>query len=1094
MTDMYDEFNKQHEDTDVWMGEAAQERERITQQIEGEQQDAVLEEMRANPLQNMMPTQGMYNYNKAHMEGQSLKAPEPKPAPKPAAGAGEATAPVEPELPPDMQIQNKYFKPGAMVLGGMDLATGEQKLSTQKKKPGYMTDVFIGGALDAAKGMITLRSDIRDALGVFDPASFVGLADMLPEIEKSDDWKRQIPRALMQFVVPYAGASKVMRGLNSSKKLLFAKELAASGIATQGFDPEEGNLATVLKSYNVDETEFVKGLQEAGFPVKETLDLLDSEYQTMKNGRLAGRLSMLTEDTFLGMLIPAVALGGKKITTLGVDAYKGADFKAMEQEAVEAIRKSVSSLRSGADPTDFAHLLQLATAKVGQGMNDVETWMKSFQNDGFTKSDKTKAFVTAYKEKHGMLPGEESVQATHYSTKPGLEELSASRYGTGYKGQEAKRLTPDDERVYFYHGDYKKELPLGSEKYEWEQKGLYNFSKDPLGLSKIAKEQISAQGKTHYPSAERIVTRKEELIREYGYKGYKVDHKSPFHNAGITFGDVDLRPPIASRMPRVSKSGDYVGLPAGINTPEKFDIFYDRMMTYVDEGVGVGKDWYSKSSDAILRAAGGNVPMAKMLAKALAITSPSMNVKSNTGHALKAWYQKINGEPIHAGLFPNANRESLMQAFAGGPMKGGDKTTSFYQNMLEGIDEAALKEMGLVTNDMWVARAVGMAGETFSTAQYKAVKEVMNQMARDRGITPHQAQASLWTSIKGRYEATNADYVLQARAKGLLKKDGAVKKGMEKRAANLQRRIAIGSDAVSPEALAKAAYDYSDGFKDYFGQISLEAVPTTNSAWGQMLTDAPIEVRAEYTKEVYNQFLDENGVDIAAKALGIPQGGIVNGPGFWQGVSNPSIQLNVPMATKNTPLIDDLGKVVRTPKGKVVTTKELMPEVKQKMDEYAKFMADVMDQDGVGYHMPLPARNLTEANGIQFKVGQNLSHEQMTNLGDEVTKQLGDDVGLIATDQGVRLINFSDTPNKEFQKTVTKIMNDSDMFADIEISKFKSDGNLVDRAAEINYGKDYGPGLGGGGQPDVLGEIRDVLKAKVSEVNARFYEQYWGSQ
>ncbi len=79
---------------------------------------------------------------------------------------------------------------------------------------------------------------------------------------------------------------------------------------------------------------------------------------------------------------------------------------------------------------------------------------------------------------------------------------------------------------------------------------------------------------------------------------------------------------------------------------------------------------------------------------------------------------------------------------------------------------------------------------------------------------------------------------------------------------------------------------------------------------------------------------------------------------------------------------------VKTASGKQVTTAQLTPEVKQKMDEYAKFMSEVLDQDGVGYHMPLPARNLAEANGLQAKVGANLNHEQMTRLGNEVTKVL----------------------------------------------------------------------------------------------------------
>ena len=93
------------------------------------------------------------------------------------------------------------------------------------------------------------------------------------------------------------------------------------------------------------------------------------------------------------------------------------------------------------------------------------------------------------------------------------------------------------------------------------------------------------------------------------------------------------------------------------------------------------------------------------------------------------------------------------------------------------------------------------------------------------------------------------------------------------------------------DEFTKASYNFADGIVDNLGFVSLEAVPSTSLNVLPGIHNAPPEQVAEFTKSMYSIFLDENGVDLLAKEIGMASPDNFMGFGGWEGDINPNIQV-----------------------------------------------------------------------------------------------------------------------------------------------------------------------------------------------------------
>jgi hypothetical protein len=139
------------------------------------------------------------------------------------------------------------------------------------------------------------------------------------------------------------------------------------------------------------------------------------------------------------------------------------------------------------------------------------------------------------------IPGAISVRGVHYSYAR-RESLDSARYGTGARGDEARRLASPDadprirQRVYFYVDEGTGVIPesgVGYHAHEVDLDGLYNAKSDPLGLAK---------GKTFNEF--------EAAVLDAGFIGYAVGFgqgKAAVllgeHNVSVAYAGMGARPP-----------------------------------------------------------------------------------------------------------------------------------------------------------------------------------------------------------------------------------------------------------------------------------------------------------------------------------------------------------------------------------------------------------------------------------------------------------------------------------------------------------------------------------------------------------------------
>jgi len=483
---------------------------------------------------------------------------------------------------------------------------------------------------------------------------------------------------------------------------------------------------------------------------------------------------------------------------------------------------------------------------------------------------------------------------------------------------------------------------------------------------------------------------------------------------------------------RVGTTGQYVGAPPGIDSPEKMTTLRQSVFDLAEQGAQ-GRMWYERSGKAILDAVGGNVEEADKLIQAIAITSPGTPVKANFDYALQAYSQYKAGKPILTGRFPTAMGKKLEEVFAGKEWAG-RKTDDFYNNLMTHIDPS---RVGPVTGDIWMLRAFGFdkANEMPSPRQYEFMTLETQKIAKKLGWQPHQVQASIWVATKARDEGLD---------------------------------------------LSKAAFDYSDALQGNLAQISWESIPGATGKHMPEMFSAPYEQQAEYHVSISKVFLDDNGSDIIANRLGIPSPGDFEAPGYFEGKVSPGTQteLAVPRKYKGAPY------------------GEIEPAALDLMNAYAAIRGVTMKQDGVGYHRPFFNPKKKDVNGMLLDIGRPFTEQETDLLAKKLAELSGHtDYNPIGSREGVRIINFDPSfDNKAFVKIVKDALGTVDIDANLKIGYFNSQNGYLGNDWSVNKnGEDYIRGVSERGSSDLYRKVRTIIEEiqpRVDEIDADFAERY----
>ena len=293
------------------------------------------------------------------------------------------------------------------------------------------------------------------------------------------------------------------------------------------------------------------------------------------------------------------------------------------------------------------------------------------------------------------------------------------------------------------------------------------------------------------------------------------------------------------------------------------------------------KMWYENSAEAILEITNGDKADAEILLRLIAVTSQGAPVDTNFSWAIKAYLQHKAGEKINVGRFPNVMRPKLEAILRGEPFDG-KKTAAFYENLSYAIKNYGEGESP-VTVDLWMQRAFGFAKDNPTDAQYREIQDYVNEIAEEYGWTGHQAQAAIWTSVKARWEeyrptakkfAERKKWMVR-NSEGQLIFNPDMPDAKEKFHEHMLKKVANYKLKEDIEG-----YDYADAVNKYKARINSSTLPSANSGvFSVDLKKVNGSDIAEYDYDIRQIFMNADGTDLLAEALGLPSLGIFDSPG-----------------------------------------------------------------------------------------------------------------------------------------------------------------------------------------------------------------------
>ena len=374
--------------------------------------------------------------------------------------------------------------------------------------------------------------------------------------------------------------------------------------------------------------------------------------------------------------------------------------------------------------------------------------------------------------------------------------------------------------------------------------------------------------------------------------------------------------------PSRTKAGKILGAPLWVKTSGDMVRLRKRIAQLVNEGIS-GRFWYEDSARTALEISGGNLADAERFIGLLAIYSPQSGVFANTGFAIKAFTQWENGEPVNV---KTSDQDGKAQRWLDrGEDWGGRKTNSFYLNIMHDIvnnaseaeleqlnlDDALLQEVKRATVDLWVLRAFGydvdQAGTqdkgsgkySFSENELRRMASVLNSKLKDgdRRWLPHQVQAALWSAIKGRAEIPSVKEKTNEQSVKLkfatIGKNGKASPPQTlgpKRAGHMKLWMRNALQA-SPQDTVKSIESARGSFKDMVERIAQnvtwEAIPS--ASLGISIYEASDIDQRDFTEEAVELLLDDSGIDLLAKELGVSLGSLRSSTGAYEAQIGPNV-------------------------------------------------------------------------------------------------------------------------------------------------------------------------------------------------------------
>lgn len=481
---------------------------------------------------------------------------------------------------------------------------------------------------------------------------------------------------------------------------------------------------------------------------------------------------------------------------------------------------------------------------------------------------------------------------------------------------------------------------------------------------------------------------------------------------------------------RVGTTGQYVGAPAGIDSPQKLSAMRKSYMDQALAGIP-GREWYQDASNWIQQVASPGQEDA--IARALGISSQGTGVDTNLGFTVKAANQAAAGLPIETGRFPGNQSPLIQSSFQGSTDYLGPKRQPFASNLAVNWDPAKAQHP---VHDIWQGRAFGYTNAQgkpwdagFSSQQHafmdKQMAEINKQLNAKAagGFTdwdPLRTQAAAWTGAK------------------------------------------IKAGDLSP---ADAAMQYGDFSPKYQAMGTYEQTPGVGTGHLEGLANMPYQTREQFSNAA--PWLDEKGRDTIYGAANMLVEPTQQSVGAYTPAGTGSLEVN-PAAVAR-PLVQTAG-------GKMLPEGSLMMDI----GESARAYTDV--QNAGAWHKVIPNTQTQagERSSLTIPMSGSPTQEQMVKL-DAFAKKNG--MFAVDTGNGVNLINdpWSDVGAKRTGTTLAK-----ELKGDFGKELNKITGNAPGERVKIESGyQDYeGAWAAGQGSGQATSKFLDDLE-KNSEFSSR---------
>ena len=309
------------------------------------------------------------------------------------------------------------------------------------------------------------------------------------------------------------------------------------------------------------------------------------------------------------------------------------------------------------------------------------------------------------------------------------------------------------------------------------------------------------------------------------------------------------------------KTGQYIGAPRGIDTPQKLAALRKRIDEKVSAGA-YGMDWYDRARKTFTRYAPDDPNKQKLMSRATAAYSPSSSPDNEMGAFAKHHNsQVLTGESIRPGTdakFKNVERAYKDDGtYDPEAIELGEKTGPYSDARDPTIDEDDLYK---TANDIWHGRVMGygddfdrgftkqehafLTGENLLLAKRAAAADKAAGIDHGTQWTPRAGQAATWTEQRRR------DYIKKAIA------------SHEKKNAKLKTPKPLDMDDIIAKATAYAQKGMDDAAERHSAHITREA--RTGADVNHMWMDDP-DLIESYTADS----LAESPRDQIMDALGL---------------------------------------------------------------------------------------------------------------------------------------------------------------------------------------------------------------------------------